>query len=980
MQDIQDPIAIIGIGCRFPSANNPSAFWQLLRAGKSAIREVPPERWRAEDLYDADPTSPGKTISRWGGFIDQVEGFDWRMFRIPPREAKHIDPQHRLLLEVAWEALEDAGLPLASVAGSRTSVTIGIVWNDYLRLQARRWSQLDGYSLVGNLSSFAANRLSYFFDLKGPSLALDAGCTSSLASLYLACQNLLAGEATLALAGGVNLMLSPESMIMTSKAGLLSPDGSCRALDASANGTVRGEGAGIVVLKRLSQVQPQDRVYALIRGIALGHNGHNEWIMGTSASAQVSLLSNTYEQAKVDPAEVDYVELHGSGFLRGDPVEARALDTVLGASERRERPCIVGSLKTNIGNLESASGIASVIKVALSLYHREIPPTLNLQTVNPAIPLEELHLTPQRVLSSWPEKKGVPLAAVNTLSFTGANGHAILAAAPGDARTDPPAELETDLAATHILPLSAASKQALAVHAANVRDFLLAQNALRCSWQDICYTASARRTHHPYRVAVMGSSTQEGAAALDDFVREREIFSLRIAPQEETAPGQEGALVFLFPHQSDQWLVMEDTFLWREPAFRETAEVCEQIFTTCTGGSLREEFLAHAAGSHPGRALMKPAAVFTLQAALADLWRSWGVEPEAVLGEGFGELAAAYTARMITLEDAMQLAVSCGEERQTREDRERKLKQLRVLPATLPFYSASAGLIGADVLAAYWGEHIWRKDLVVAAFDLLVADGHNVFIEFGAPSALSGAIFARLEHHGSAGRMVSFWNQGHETGTTFLYALGTLYTLGYTINWPALFQNANPRVVSLPTYPWQRQRLWPDWLDVQEVGTAPERWRVNHTGESSDATRTAHESSQFLSLLEQAAPEKREELLRAYITDQVVVILGGDPVSSPEPGQQFFALGMDSLTATQLINRLQSSLRQPLSAATVFEHPTIGSLAAYLARDIFPARQSAQVSADVHTARFLAEVEDLSEMEAEALLLDRIAALENLPL
>ncbi|HEY7417668.1 MAG TPA: polyketide synthase, partial [Ktedonobacteraceae bacterium] len=349
MKKMRDAIAIVGMGCRFPGASSPQAFWQLLKTGKSSIKEIPRQRWNKDAFYDPDSTSPGKTTSRWGGYLDQVDQFDWRALRLLPHEAESMDPQHRLLLEVAWEALEDAGIPFPEVAGSSTSVFIGIGWNDYLRLQTRNWSEIDGYTSTGNASSLAANRLSYFFDFKGPSVALDTGCTSSLTSLYLACQSLWTQEADMALAGGVSLLLSPDTHIMSSKAGLLASDGRCKTFDAHADGFVLGEGAGILVLKPFSQVKPSDRVYALVQGISSAHNGHNEWIVATSQVAQEQLLKTVYQRAAIDPTEVDYVELHGTGFLRGDAVEATALGNVLGTGDLRARPCLVGSVKTNIG-------------------------------------------------------------------------------------------------------------------------------------------------------------------------------------------------------------------------------------------------------------------------------------------------------------------------------------------------------------------------------------------------------------------------------------------------------------------------------------------------------------------------------------------------------------------------------------------------------------------------------------------------------
>jgi 3-oxoacyl-[acyl-carrier-protein] synthase II len=512
----QEPIALIGMGCRFPQAHNPQEFWTLLCEGKDAICEVPADRWDIEKIYNSDAALPGKTASRWGGFLDQVDQFDWRAFRLPPNEATSMDPQHRLLLEVAWEALEDAGLPLEEVAGSQTSVSIGIGWSDYLRLQARNWSQLDEHTAMGNANGSAANRLSYVFDLKGPSVSVDCSCASSLTAVYLACQSLWTGEASLALAGGVSLMLSPESMIMQSKSRLLSGEGRCKTLDAHADGYVRGEGAGILVLKPLSQVKQSDRVYTLIRGIAFNHNGHNTWITAPSQTAQEALLRDAYHKAGVSPWQIDYVELNGTGFRRGDAIEAKALGAVLGAGPERIHPCLIGSVKTNIGHLEAASGIASVIKVALSLYHREIPSTLNLQTINPDIPLDDLHLAVPQTSMPWPEKAGVPIAGVTTLSFSGANAHAVLSAHSSTVDETSLEDDEGDKQQVYrLLPLSALSEQALYGLAKAYEDFLQTQvSNTESSWRDICYSASVCRTHHRHRLAVLGRTPQEAAEAL----------------------------------------------------------------------------------------------------------------------------------------------------------------------------------------------------------------------------------------------------------------------------------------------------------------------------------------------------------------------------------------------------------------------------------------------------------------------------------
>ncbi len=538
---MKDSIAIIGIGCRFPGAHDPYTFWQLLRSGKSAIREIPSHRWDIDRLYDPNPAQPGKIMSRRGGFLDQIDQFDWRAFKILPREAAHMDPQHRLLLEVAWEALEDAGLPFSEIAGSQAGVFIGVGWNDYLRLQSQNWSEITGYTVTGNAVGFAANRISYAFDLRGPSTVLDAACTSSLNALHLACQSLWAEEIDLALVGGASLQVSPDSMLMTSKAGLLSPDGCCKTLDANADGFVIGEGAGIVVLKRLSQVRPQDRIYALLLGITSGHNGHNEWIMAPSRSAQEALLQASYRKAGIDPGEIDYVELHGTGFQKGDAIEAQALGAVLGTSFSRKHPCMIGSVKTNIGHLGAASGIASIIKTSLALYHREIPPTLNLQTLNPAINLQDLHLDVPREVVPWPEKDTLALAGVSTFALSGANAHAVLAAAPCPVARDNANETGNGDQLL-LLPLSAQTAEGLRTYAAAFKDFLNREGCCQGSAQDICYTASVRRTHWPHRLAVVGHTLHELADALDSFLQGRKVKGLFTSEEAEREAAQASSL------------------------------------------------------------------------------------------------------------------------------------------------------------------------------------------------------------------------------------------------------------------------------------------------------------------------------------------------------------------------------------------------------------------------------------------------------
>ncbi len=886
----QEPIAIIGMGCRFPKANNLQMFWNLLRDGEDAIREVPATRWDIEKLYDPDSTMPGKMMSRWGGFLDQFDQFDWQTFRMLPREAKYIDPQQRLLLEVAWEALEDAGLPLEEIAGSKTSVFVGIGWSDYLRMQSRNWSQLDEYTMMGSASSFASNRLSYAFDLKGPSISLDTGCTSSLTAIYLACQSIWTGEASLALAGGANLLLSPDSTIMLSKSRLLSPQGQCKTLDAHADGFVRGEGAGMVILKPLSQVRPSDRVYALIRGIALSHNGHNEWIIASSQSAQELLLRDAYHNAGINPSEVDYVELHGTGFLRGDAIETRALGNILGSPTERTHPCHIGSVKTNIGHLEMASGIASVIKVALSLYHREIPPTLHLQTLNPDIPLDDLHLAVPQTCTPWPEKTSDAIAGINTLAYTGSNAHAVLSSYSPATHVSMPAYNQGVAARYHLLTLSARTLQSLHKQVEAYRDFLLDEQTTD-TWQDICYSANVRRSHHSHRFAVLGHTPQAAADALTTYLQTQ---NLAADKNKHKAKKQEKTL-FLFSHSLSISYKTQYENLQREPAFRTTVEACDRIVQTLRGKPLL------VSSTHTTSLVFDPTIEntiihFVMQVSLATLLRSWGILPAAALGEGSGEVAAAYVAGTLSLEDALHIVSSPS------EDMSILLQQLQSLPACIPLYSISVGLMNEDpglIVSHSHGQLTYPQPSTEHIGPLLSHD--DICLEIGYPSSLQDTLVA-LSQEEIQPVVLACLHPTQEAFLGLLEVVKTLYIRGYNINWSAIYHDEGYHCVSLPLYCWQRERLWPDWLDIAEISTPPE------------ARHADIQSIKQVQLIEIAGRPIEQVLIDIWAE-----ILELDEVSSDS---SFFALGGHSLLAMQLLAHVRTTLQVEISLNDLLQAPT----------------------------------------------------------
>ncbi|HVK63790.1 MAG TPA: beta-ketoacyl synthase N-terminal-like domain-containing protein, partial [Polyangium sp.] len=497
-----EPIAIVGLGCRFPGgATGPEAFWRLLEEGGDAITEVPVERW---SLSNGQPSAGSKEASgvRWGSFLKDVDLFDPQFFEISPREAMSLDPQQRLLLEVTWEALEHAGQVPEKLMGSRTAVFVGITTSDYMRLCDVDRDTQDIYTVTGNAHSFPSGRLSYVLGLQGPSFSIDSACSSSLVAIHLACQSLRNGESTLALAGGVNLMLSAALTDLLSKTGALSPDGRCRAFDAQANGFVRGEGCGVVVLKRLSDALADgDRIHALIRGSAVNQDGRSTGLTAPNVLSQQTLLRQALESARVSPAEIGYVETHGTGTSLGDPIEIEALSAVLGAPRPDGSVCALGAVKTNMGHLEAAAGVAGLIKAVLSLQHQKIPPNLHYKTLNPRISLDGTSLViPQKALA-WKTDGKPRFAGVSAFGMSGTNAHVVLEEAPVTAAL-PAAE-----DGMMLLPLSAKSPEALVALAEAYRTFLTEPTSEPL--RDIVYTASVRRAHHAHRLALVGRSREE---------------------------------------------------------------------------------------------------------------------------------------------------------------------------------------------------------------------------------------------------------------------------------------------------------------------------------------------------------------------------------------------------------------------------------------------------------------------------------------
>ncbi|MBF6208639.1 type I polyketide synthase [Streptomyces gardneri] len=843
-----EPIAVVGMGCRVPGGGrDPDEFWRLLDDRVDAITEVPPDRWVGE------VGSP----ARWGGFLSDVDTFDAAFFGIAPREAEAMDPQQRLLLEVAWEALEQAGHARPDrLAGSRTGVFTGVVVTDYDRLSR---GNRDIYTVTGNGHSFPAGRLSYVLGLQGPSMVVDTACSSSLVAVHLAVQSLRSGESAMALAGGVNLMLARDMTDMLASSRALSEDGRCKTFDALANGYVRGEGCGMLVLRRLSDaVADGDPVLAVIRGSAVNSDGRSSGLTAPNVSAQKALLRQALRSARADAADISYVETHGTGTPLGDPIEVDALADVLGGLRADGSRCVLGAVKTNIGHLEAAAGVIGLIKVVLALQRERIPANLHLRTVNPRIDLTGTALVLPSDPVAWPKRDGATrMAGVSSFGISGTNAHIIVA--------DPPEQAEPSATepGPALVPISARDAGALTDLVAAFRARLDERQA---DIRDIAYTAAVRRHHHQYRAALVLPG--DGPP--------------RLVPGAE--PDERPRVVFVFSGQGSQWLGMGRALLAGEPAFRAAVETCDHAIRNETGWSVIDELTAGPSTSRLDRVDVVQPVLFAMEVALAALWRSKGIEPDAVIGHSMGEVAAAHVAGALTLTDAARIIcrrsgllrglagrgamalvelplerasaalsgfadqVSIAASNSARstvlsgdpdtleevlaeltgagvfcrrikvevaahspqvdvitDELSRQLGALTPEATTVPMWSTVLGKVcdGAELDTAYWIRNLREPVLFSQAVRDCMTLGRTVFVEL-TPHPI---LLPSIEEDG--GLVVPSGRREHDERAVFLESLAALYVRGCQVDWAALHPSGG-RCVPLPAYPWRRQRYWVD--------------------------------------------------------------------------------------------------------------------------------------------------------------------------
>ena len=880
-----EPIAIIGIGCRIPGgANDPEEFWRLLREGRSGVREIASDRWDANAYYDPDPDAPGKIATSFGAFLDQVDRFEPQFFEIAPREALTMDPQQRLLLEVSWEALENAGQSPVKLNHTRTGVYIGICSNDYaqLLLEAGNPALVDMYYASGIAHSIASGRLSYVLGLQGPSISVDTACSSSLVAVHLACQALRNGECRLALAGGVNVILSPEIFSALSRARMLAADGKCKTFDAAADGFVRGEGCAVVVLKRLEDaVADGDRILALIRGSAVNQDGPSSGLTAPNGPSQESVIRDALANAAVSPQDVSYIEAHGTGTSLGDPIEVQALGAVFGPGRDAATPLLIGSVKTNVGHLEAAAGVSGLVKVALSLQHREIPQHLHFHQPSPHIPWDRLPVRVTSAREAWMPLHGKRIAGVSSFGFSGTNAHVVLEEAP--IVSPKRSSIERPL---HLLTLSARTEPAL---------FTLIERYARridsgeqVHLADLCHTANVGRAHLAHRLALTGADA------------ETMVGKLREGRSTKPTPGvvrgcYEGTdrpkIAFLFTGQGSQYVGMGRRLYETSPTFAHALNRCDTALRNRLGRSIVEVLYPPTGASSPlDETQFTQPALFAIEFALSELWRSWGVQPTFVLGHSVGEYVAACVAGVFSVEDGLALIAERARLMQAQPSGGRMaavMAPVEVVQEALRPLAASVSIAalngprqtvisgsGADVKAllaqfseagiqfrelavshafhsplmnptlepferaaskvpfsaprlrlisnltgqvtsaaqisqpAYWRRHIRETVQYAASMQTLADAGCKVFLEIGPNPVLLGLGRGCIEPDGAL--WLASMRSGRDDWAELLASLSQLYVHGVDVDWAGFDRDYPRHKVSLPTYPFQRERYFVD--------------------------------------------------------------------------------------------------------------------------------------------------------------------------
>ncbi|MER6119400.1 amino acid adenylation domain-containing protein [Streptomyces sp. NPDC001743] len=995
-----EPVAIVAMACRLPGGvTTPEEYWQLLADGRDAIGPLP-ARWDGLELYDPDPGAAGKSYADQGGFLDDLDRFDADFFGISPREAVSMDPQQRLVLEASWEALERAGIRPDTLVGSRTGVYVGAMRADYETGHAPL-EVLDGYQGTGISGSVVSGRISYVLGLQGPAMTIDTACSSSLVAIHSALGALRSGECDLALAGGVTVMSSPAMFVESSRLGAMAPDGRCKSFSARADGAIWSEGVGMLVLKRLSAAQRDgDRVLAVIRGSAVNQDGRSQGLTAPNGPAQQRVIREALTAARLDAADIDAIDAHGTGTPLGDPIEAGALAEVFGPGRDPRLPVRLGSSKSNIGHTQAAAGVASVMKMVLALQHETLPRTLHADEPSPHIDWQDSGLALAQEAGPWRRGARVRRAGVSSFGISGTNAHVIIEEAPAQDPADQEGDNGIDAPAYPLL-LSGHDQQALRGQAARWADWL-EEHGSESDWRDIVRTAASHRAQLEVRACVSASAPAEAAEAL------RTLAGGLPRPGTVTGTARErGKAVFVFPGQGSQWVGMGRELIEESEVFRTAVGECDAALEPWTGWSVREVLCGEADASLTLERIdvLQPA-LFTVMIGLVAVWRSLGVEPAAVVGSSQGEVPAAVVAGALSLADGARLtalrsqgqlrecsgrgamalvelplaevealiapygqalsvavvntassAVVSGDidavERLLAELSDTdvfsrriasdtaghsahidpmltwlaaQLEDLRPARWTIPFYSTVTGgvLEGAALDGGYWCRNARETVRMDRALEALAADGFDAFVEISPHPVLGVALTGATAA-----------TQGATAGTLardrggiaqVLWSLGALHTQGFAVDWQRVLGTApNARTAMLPTYAFQRRTYW---THVPGPGSRGPGETGAGTGLPDEAAAPDPGPAALLTRLAALEEPARLDGLTQTVRQEAAAVLGAaEPVPADKRLQE---LGLDSIMALQLRNRLAELTGAALPTNMAFKHPTPHAIAAHL--------------------------------------------------